>query len=158
MGKYQSIEELIPHRAPIICVDEVILVDALISKTSYNVRSDSIFISENGFSEMGLLENAAQTSFVFLNFFLTESNDNLLNENKDSVGFISHISKMEINFLPQIGDKLITSTHTELVFNSEILKICNVKAQTIVNEKIAFEAEMKMILQTTDASIQNQNG
>lgn len=150
MGKYLQIEELIPHRAPIVCIDEVILVEALISTTSYIVKSDSIFISDNSFSEMGLLENAAQTSFVFLNFFLNGSKGNLLDKERDSVGFISHISQMETNFLPQLGDKLTTSTETELVFDSENLKICNVKAQTIVNEKIAFEAEMKMILQTTD--------
>lgn len=150
MEKYQSIEQLIPHRKPILCVDEVILVDALISMTSYIIKSDSIFVTGNSFSELGLLENSAQTSFVFLNFFLNESNDKLLDEKTNSVGFISHISGMQIHFLPQLGDKLITTTETELVFNSENLKICNVKAQTIVNEKIAFEAEMKMILQTTD--------
>lgn len=146
-----KIEELIPHRAPIRCVDEVILVDALIAKTSYEIKSDSLFISGNSFSEMGLLENAAQTSFIFLNFFFTNSNEKLLDESRNSIGFISHISTMETNFLPDLGDKLITSTHTELVFDSENLKICNVKAQTIVNEKIAFEAEMKMILQTHDS-------
>lgn len=150
MTENYKIEELIPHRAPIICVDEVILVDALIAKTSYEIKPNSIFISGNLFSELGLLENAAQTSFIFLNFFFTNSNKKLLDESNNSIGFISQISEMEINFLPQLGEKLITSTHTELVFDSENLKICNVKAQTIVNEKIAFEAEMKMILQTKD--------
>ncbi|SMC34807.1 hypothetical protein [Moheibacter sediminis] len=150
MEKYQSIEKLIPHRAPILCVDEVILVDALISMTSYIVKSDSIFVTGNSFSELGLLENSAQTSFVFLNFFLNESNDKLLDEKTNSVGFISHISSMKIQFLPQLREKLNTTTETELVFNSENLKICNVKAQTTINEKIAFEAEMKMILQTTN--------
>ena len=99
---------------------------------------------------MGLLENAAQTSFIFLNFFLNDANEKLLDENNNSVGFISHIAKMKTNFLPDLNDELITSTETELVFDSENLKICNVKAKTIINDKIAFEAEMKMILQTTD--------
>lgn len=97
---------------------------------------------------MGLLENAAQTSFVFLKFFFSEKQEDLWGNGKDSVGFISHISSMETFFLPQIGDKLITSSQTELVFDSENLKICNVKTQIIVHYKIAFEADMKMILQT----------
>jgi len=151
MTDYPKIEELIPHRAPIICVDEVVVVDDLTATTSYKVKSDSIFFSKNNFSELGLLENAAQTSFVFLNFFFKNSNDQLLKENSDSIGFISNISSMEIHFLPKLDEELITCTQTELVYDSENLKICNVKAQTIVNEKIAFEAEMKMILQTHDA-------
>lgn len=146
---YPAIEELIPHRAPIICVDKVILVDDLEATTTYKVKSDSIFISSvHSFSEMGLLENSAQTSFVFLKFFFANSQEDLWGKGRDSVGFISHISEMQTHFLPRLGEKLITSTHTELVFDSENLKICNVKAQTIVNYKIAFETEMKMILQT----------
>src|SRR5690606_35763333 len=116
--------------------------------TTYIVKSDSIFTLDGSFSEMGLLENSAQTSFVFLKFFFADMHDDLWGDGKDSVGFISHISKMETHFLPRLGEKLITSTQTELVFDSENLKICNVKAQSIVNYKIAFEAEMKMILQT----------
>lgn len=149
MSDYPKIEELIPHRAPIICVDEVIVADELSATTFYKVKSDSIFVSANTFSELGLLENAAQTSFVFLNFFFKNSNENLLSGEK--LGFISQISSMKVNFLPRLGEKLITCTETELVFNSENLKICNVKAQTIVNYKIAFEIEMKMILQNTDS-------
>lgn len=97
---------------------------------------------------MGLLENSAQTSFVFLKFFFANSHEDLWGKGKDSVGFISHISEMEAYFLPKLGQKLITSTQAELVFDSENLKICNVKAQIIVNYKIAFDTEMKMILQT----------
>lgn len=144
MTEYPKIEELIPHRAPIICVDEVIVVDALKATTSYKVKSYSIFFSENYFSELGLLENSAQTSFVFLNYFFKNSEYKLA----ESVGFISNISSMEIHFLPKLGEELITSTQTELVYDSENLKICNVKAQTLVNEKIVFEVDMKMILQT----------
>lgn len=145
---YPKIEQLIPHRTPIICVDKVVLVDNLEATTTYKVKSDSIFITQNFFSELGLLENSAQTSFVFLKFFFANSQENLWGDGKDSVGFISHIAQMETHFLPQIGDELISSTRTELVFDSENLKICNVKAQTLVNFKTAFEAEMKMILQT----------
>lgn len=145
---YPKIEELIPHRKPIICVDKVILVNDLEATTSYKIKSGSIFIKQNSFSELGLLENSAQTSFVFLKFFFANSQEDLWGEGKDSVGFISHITQMDTHFLPAIGDDLITSTLTELVFDSENLKICNVKAQTLVNQKTAFEAEMKMILQT----------
>jgi len=99
---------------------------------------------------MGLLENAAQTSFVFLKFFFADSQDDLWGKGKDSVGFISHISELKTYFLPKIADELFTTTATELVFDTENLKICNVRATTSVNSEIAFTTEMKMILQTRE--------
>ncbi len=143
MNNYPEIELLIPHRKPILCVDEVILVDGLEATTSYKIKSESIFLSDNSFSELGLLENAAQTSFVFLNYFFKNSDTDL----SESVGFISQIISLEVHFLPRLGEKIITSTQTELVYEAENMKICNVKAQCVVNYKFALEVEMKMILQ-----------
>lgn len=150
MGNYPEIQELIPHRKPILCIDKVLLVDGLIAQTHYKIKESCLFYSDGFFSELGLLENAAQSSFVFLKFFFKNSNENLWGEGKDSVGFISNITWMEIEFLPELGDELYTTTSTELVYDAENLKICNVKAETKVKDKLAFSAEMKLILQTRD--------
>ena len=146
MNNYPEIELLIPHREPILCVDEVISVDGLEVTTSYKIKSESIFVSDDSFSELGLLENAAQTSFVFLNYLFKNSDAKL----PESVGFISQITSLQVHFSPQLEDKIITSSQTELVYDAENLKICNVKAQTMVNHKLALEVEMKMILQVKD--------
>ncbi len=143
-----EIENLIPHRKPILCVDEVISVDGLVAKTFYKIEENGLFVTDGTFSELGLIENAAQSSFVFLKFFFENSKEDLGGEGEDSVGFISQISELSIHSLPAIGEKLITTTHTELVFDAENLKICNVEAKTFVAEKLVFEAEMKLILQT----------
>lgn len=147
---YPDIEDLIPHRKPILCIDKVISVNGLTAETHYKIEESCIFFSGGIFSEMGLLENAAQTSFVFLKFFFADSQDDLWGNNKDSVGFISHISDLKTNFLPKLSDELFTTTATELVFDTENLKICNVKAATFVNSEVAFTTEMKMILQTRE--------
>ncbi len=148
--KYPEIEELIPHRKPILCIDKVLRVDGLIAKTQYKIEETCLFFTDGFFSEMGLLENAAQSSFVFLKFFFADSQEDLWGEGKDSVGFISHITSMETVSLPRIDDELFTTTTTELVFDTENLKICNVKAETNVNSKLVFTTEMKMILQTRE--------
>ena len=148
MQTYPEIETLIPHRKPILCIDEVVSVDGLIAKTKYKIEENSLFFSNGYFSELGLLENAAQSSFVFLNFFFESSQK----ENPDlahkSVGFISQITNMEVIAHPKSGDELCTSTVTELVYDAENLKICNVKAESFVHSKSVFTAEMKLILQT----------
>lgn len=148
--KYPEIEELIPHRKPILCIDKVLRVDGLIAETQYKIEETCLFFTDGFFSEMGLLENAAQSSFVFLKFFFADSQEDLWGEGKDSVGFISHITSMETVSLPRIDDELFTTTTTELVFDTENLKICNVKAETNVNSKLVFTTEMKMILQTRE--------
>lgn len=148
MKNYPEIEALIPHRKPILCIDKVLLVDGLIAETQYTIEESCLFFTDGIFSELGLLENAAQSSFVFLKFFFANSSESLWSDGKDSVGFISHITSMETHFLPKLSDELFTTTETELVFDTENLKICNVKAQTTVNSKLAFTTEMKMILQT----------
>ncbi|MGB6084004.1 hypothetical protein [Moheibacter sp.] len=147
MKNYPEIETLIPHRKPILCIDKVISVEDLVAKTQYKIDEKALFCTNGSFSELGLLENAAQSSFVFLNFFLKDAKENLWSDGKDSIGFISHINSMTVNFLPKVHDKLLTTTTTELVFDAENLKICNVVAETTVNSELAFTTEMKMILQ-----------
>lgn len=150
MKNYPEIETLIPHRKPILCIDKVISVEGLVAKTLYKIDKNCLFFTNGFFSELGLLENAAQSSFVFLNFFLKDAKENLWSDGKDSIGFISHINSMTVNFLPKVHDKLLTTTTTELVFDAENLKICNVVAETTVNSELAFTTEMKMILQTRE--------
>lgn len=150
MEKYPEIEILIPHRKPILCIDKVVSVEDLVTKTNYKIDEKALFCTNGSFSELGLLENAAQSSFVFLNFFLKDAKENLGSDGKDSIGFISQINSMTVNFLPKVHDELLTTTSTELVFDAENLKICNVVAETTVNSELAFSTEMKMILQTRE--------
>lgn len=148
MNNFPEIETLIPHRKPILCLDKVLSVNGLTAQTYYEIKEDCLFYTDGYFSELGLLENAAQSSFVFLKFFFSDSTEDLWGEGRDSVGFISHITSMETYLLPKPGDGLFTTTTTELVFDTENLKICNVKAEITVNSQMVFTIEMKMILQT----------
>lgn len=147
---YPDVEELIPHRKPILCIDKVLSVAGIDARTSYKVNDTHLFYNQTGFSELGLLENAAQTSFVFLKFFFADYKEDLWSEDKDSVGFISHITDLQCYYMPQKNEIILTETQTELVFDSENLKICNVKAETKSEENLIFQAEMKLILQTRD--------
>ncbi|MGK6351645.1 hypothetical protein [Parapedobacter sp. DT-150] len=147
---FPNIEELIPHRPPLIMVDRVISVDGLETLTSFLVKPACLFVSENTLSEMGMLENLAQTSFIFLNYFFIRPNETLWDKNKNNLGVISTILDLEVSACPRVGDLLMTSTHTELVFTSDFLKICNIEGRVSVNGETALTATMKMLLQTND--------
>lgn len=134
-----------------VMVDRVVRVDGLKTETGFGVRPDCLFVHEGTLSEMGMLENLAQTSFIFLNYFFIRPNEVLWNKEKDNLGVISTILELEVLRLPKVGDQLLTCTHTELVFTSDFLKICNIQGRVSVNGETALQASMKMLLQTEDS-------
>lgn len=147
---FPAIEELIPHRPPMVLVDRVVQVNGLETETAFLVTRDCLFVSHGKLSEMGMLENLAQTSFVFLNYFFIEPDEVLWDKKKDNLGVISTILDLHVAKLADVGQELHTHTLTELVFTSDFLKICNIQGTISVDGEIALQATMKMLLQTKD--------
>jgi len=147
---FPAIEELIPHRPPMVLVYRVVRVDGLDTETAFLVRPDCLFVTDGVLSEMGMLENLAQTSFVFLNYFFIKPDEVLWDKEKDNLGVISTILDLHVEALPNVGQELHTHTQTELVFTSDFLKICNIRGTVSVDGEVALQATMKMLLQTKD--------
>lgn len=147
---FPAIEELIPHRPPMVLVDRVVRVDDLETETAFTVTSNCFFVANGVLSEMGMLENLAQTSFIFLNYFFIKPDEVLWDKKKDNLGVISTILDLDVSTLPCVGQELHTHTQTELVFTSDFLKICNIQGTIAVEGEIAMRATMKMLLQTKD--------
>jgi hypothetical protein len=134
-----------------VMVDEVIAVRGLETETSFLVKPDCLFARAGKLSEAGMLENLAQTSFIFLNYFFIRPGEVLWDKAKDNLGVISTIMDLEISLLPEVGTRLCTYTQTELVFTSDFLKICNIQGRVIIDGETALLATMKMLLQTQEA-------
>lgn len=147
---FPAIEELIPHRPPMVLVDRVVRVEGLETETAFSVTPDCVFVSNGVMSEMGMLENLAQTSFVFLNYFFIGPDEVLWDKKKDNLGVISTIIALDVTALPTVGQELHTHTKTELVFTSDFLKICNIQGTITVDGEVVLQATMKMLLQTKD--------
>ncbi|WP_128331039.1 hypothetical protein [Apibacter sp. HY039] len=148
MNDFDKIEEYIPHRAPIIMLDEILSIKGFEIKTSYQIKKDCIFVTEGKLQETGLIENMAQTSFVFLKALFADINNTDFQDEEKTLGFISSIKKLSIMDLPEIGEKLITTTVVDLVFKSPELKIIDVKGFSYKGKQKVFESEMKMLVQT----------
>ena len=147
---FPTIEELIPHRPPMVLVDRVVRVDGLETETAFSITPNCLFVAQGVLSEMGMLENLAQTSFIFLTYFFIKPNEVLWDKKKDNLGVISTILDVHVAALPKIGQELHTHTQTELVFTSDFLKICNIRGTVSVDGEVALQATMKMLLQTKD--------
>lgn len=133
-----------------VMVDRVVHVEGLETNTAFTVTNDCIFVANGSLSEMGMLENLAQTSFIFLNYFFIRPDETLWDKNKNNLGVISTILDLHVISLPSVGQELKTHTVTELVFTSDFLKICNIQGRISVGNELVLQATMKMLLQTKD--------
>ena len=61
-----DITRLIPQRAPILMVDELIRVDGDEAETSFEVKADNYLIEQGSLAEVGLIEHIAQSAQLLL--------------------------------------------------------------------------------------------
>ncbi|WP_335965157.1 ABC transporter permease [Galbibacter sp. PAP.153] len=96
-----DITQFLPHRKPFLFVDKVQLLEAEKVTTSFHIKKDCIFIDNNYFTEIGLIENAAQTcsAIVGKSYYDNDLNVKL-------IGFISAIKNVKVYKLPKVNTKI----------------------------------------------------
>ena len=129
-----EMNKLIPHRDPMIMIDNLLSYDETNTETGFTIRSDNIFLEDGRFSSYGLIENVAQTAAAWAGYYF------YINELPVPVGFIGAVSKMYIYDYPLLGDNL--TTHVSIIAKLEQISI--VKATSKLNDKVLLECEMKM--------------
>lgn len=131
----------------------MLMVDVLeeISATSvtsvFQIKEENVFVEKEHFSEVGLIENAAQTcsSIVGQTFFLTS--DNEIKKNVKLVGFISGIKKATVSMLPKVNQTIKTSAILVSRFDSDAYSICTMKCETFQENNLLLEAEINLFIQ-----------
>lgn len=142
-----DIKLYLPHRAPMLMVDFVFELSNQEVKTILEIKKDNIFVENDVFAEIGLIENAAQTSSAIVGqtFYLDENQQQ--KENVKLIGFISGIKKITIHDLAKVGDIIQTNSLLTSRFNADDYSICTMKSETFVKGKLIFEAEMNLFIQ-----------
>lgn len=142
-----NINDFLPHRAPMLMVDvlEEITDSSVIS--IFKIDDKNVFVENNYFSEVGLIENAAQTcsSIVGQTFFFTEENE--IKDDVKLVGFISGIKKASVFKLPMVNQTIKTSATLVSRFDSDDYSICTMKCETFHDENLLLEAEINLFIQ-----------
>lgn len=141
------INDFLPHRAPMLMVDFLTEINATSVTSVFKIKEDNVFVENNYFSEVGLIENAAQTcsSIVGQTFFFTS--DNEVREDVKLVGFISGIKKATVSMLPKVNQTIKTSATLVSRFDSDQYSICTMKCETFQEEKLLLEAEINLFIQ-----------
>lgn len=142
-----NINDFLPHRAPMLMVDVLEEITATSVISVFKIKEDNVFVENNYFSEVGLIENAAQTcsSIVGQTFFITEENE--IKEDVKLVGFISGIKKASVFMLPKVNDTIKTTATLISRFDTDDYSICTMKCVTSQNENLLLEAEINLFIQ-----------
>jgi len=115
-----SLEDLLPHRGPMLLVDEVLEVDRSHARTLCRVRRDWPMAGEHGVHPLILVELAAQTAGVCNGW------DRIQTKGLDSekMGWLVGIKKTEmfIDILP-FGAEIIVSAENSYSFEN-LREVC----------------------------------
>lgn len=141
------INNFLPHRAPMLMVDVLEEITSTSVTSVFQIKEGNVFVKNNIFSEVGLIENAAQTcsSIVGQTFFFTNNNE--IKENVKVVGFISGIKKATISMLPKVYQTIKTKAILISRFDSNEYSICTMKCQSFQEENLLLEAEINLFIQ-----------
>jgi 3-hydroxyacyl-[acyl-carrier-protein] dehydratase len=118
--------------------------------TIFEIKKENLFVENSFFSEIGLIENAAQTcsTVVAKSYFI----DDNLKEKEDVsvVGFIIGIKKLQVHSLPRVGSTIQTKASLISRFDGDEYKICSMKCTTYFEKEILLEAELNLFIQQTN--------
>ena len=116
-------------------VDALTHIDDVITSTSLKVTADNIFVENNEFTEIGVMENIAQTCAVRMGYI-----NKCLCSGEVKIGFIGSIKDLSFEELPKVGDELKTTI--EVV--SEVFAITLVNAKVEIGGRLIASCEMKI--------------
>lgn len=116
-------------------------------KTSFVIEDDCIFLVNQVFQEVGLIENAAQTcsAIVGQTYFFDENQNEI--ENANLLGFISSIKNLTIHALPRVGNTIVTKAVLTSKFNTPAYCICTMMVETFLGDVKLLDAEINLLLQ-----------
>lgn len=140
-----NIRQFLPHRKPMLMVDEVIQLDDRYIETNFWIEESNIF-NENGlFNAIGVIENAAQTCSGIVGWPYFELNNNDKNYKID--GFIAKIQSAEIYQLPEIKSQIITKGELISMHPIEERYNCKMDCKTYFNHQLIAHSIFTLIIQ-----------
>lgn len=138
------IKNYLPHQPPMLMVDTVKQISNEEVLTDFFIKSDNIFVKNGLFTDVGLIENAAQTcSAISGQFYFTEDYTQNCSVNPKVLGFISSIKKIQVFQLP----KAILCSHSQ----TDQYSICVLKVHVFDEDTLFLEGELNLFLQNNNA-------
>ena len=141
-----DISNFLPHRPPFLMVDKVLILGDDHVSTSFEINEKCIFVKDNTFNEVGLVECAAQTcsSIVGKTYF---EDDDLEGKGTKLIGFISAIKKITVFSCPPVGATIITKAHLISRYDSDQYSISTLQCNIYEGEKELLSCQLNLFIQ-----------
>ena len=134
------IEELIPHRDPVMLIDSLDGYEDNKAVSRFSVRADCLFVKNSVFSEVGLLENMAQTAALHRGY------KGKLSGKKPQIGFIATVKKFEVSGSALVGDQL----ETEIRITFSAMNMTVTEGQVKLNGECIATATMATVIKAAE--------
>lgn len=133
-----AVEKLIPQRAPVMMVDELLEAEENGAEVSLLVRPDNYFMDEDGrLDEVGLIEHIAQSASALAGYkALAEGVEN------PPLGYIGEVKRFKCHFRPCAGNLL----HTTISVVADAGGVTLIQGVTRVGDRMAAETQMKIFV------------
>lgn len=139
METIASITSLIPQRPPFVMIDSLIGQDEIMTRSTFLVKKDNIFVQAGKFAEAGLVEHIAQTAAARAGYTAA------LEGKPVKVGYIGAVKNLVVHSLPSVNEELVTTIRViHQIFDAMILY-----GETYCNGKLVAECEMKIFIAQT---------
>ncbi|MDD4142444.1 MAG: pseudouridylate synthase [Bacteroidales bacterium] len=134
----ESALNYIPQRPPMVMVDDLVFSDEAVTVTDFLVTGDCIFVEQGRLTEVGLMENIAQTCATRIGY---------LNRHKPvMIGVIGGIKDFEALARVYEGDVL----NTKITVCSSVFTATMVDAEIKCNDKVVATCNMKVFVMEGD--------
>lgn len=140
-----DIKKFLPHREPMLLVDELKNITETSVETTFKVSNSCIFVSNNTLNEVALIENAAQTCSAIVGRKYFDDSD----EENDSkvVGFISAIKSFNTYKLPIVDTIITTKSNLITKFDAGSYSICTMKGEIFIDSEVIANFTMNLFIQ-----------
>lgn len=132
----EHIQPLIPQRKPFVMIDALLHSDERVTRTTFQVRQENIFVVDGLFREAGLLENIAQTAAARVGYIVQKE------KRPAPMGYIGAVKNFEVFDLPRVNEEL----ETEIIITNQIFDITVITGMVTCNEKLIARCEMKIFI------------
>jgi predicted hotdog family 3-hydroxylacyl-ACP dehydratase len=140
-----DIKNFLPHRRPMLMVDNIISIDADSVTAEFTIGTDCIFLENEQLTETGLIENAAQACSAIVGQSYFEADD-LEGKGNKIIGYLSAIKKVEILQLPRAEETLITRAKLVSRYDTDQMSICTIAGSTFRNGELIVDCTLNFLI------------
>jgi hypothetical protein len=130
----EDIIPLIPQKPPFVMVGKLLETDENITRSSFIINADNVFVKNGFFQEAGLMENIAQTAALRAGYLAR------IESKPVAVGYIGAVSNFEVFSLPKVNDEIMTEISTQ----NQIFDITVLSGKVWLKDGLIAQCEMKV--------------